>query len=1045
MDLRGSAAASREVTPGAHTLRRTALAAMIAVVLVVAGVFAALVASIEHVHHQADQRHRNLEAVVTADQSERSVVDLETGLRGFLLTRQERFLQPYWAALKVLPQELASLRAEVANTPIQATRATDLAASIASYEQHYAQPLAASGAMLSPARVVAVTSAGKRLLDGIRAQFDTFGATEQQLERQSETATSTAAHESLIIAPAGFLITVLVLGALAAMLQRWILVPVRRVAEAAARRQGGEPGVRVEEAGHGEVLSLARSFNAMAEALEERSQALMVARDRLQGVLDHATAIIYIKDSAGRYLLVNRAFEEARDLQTVNVLGHTERDLSPLEVAEQIAADDRAVAEHGATLSNEYTVPTIRGMRTFWSIKFPIPSPDGEITIGGISTDVTEQKQALSAAMEASRLKTNFVANMSHKIRTPLSGVIGLTTLLRETDLQPVQREYVEALSSSGEALMSVIGEILDFSKIEAGRLDLDRTDFELRVLVEESCLMVAERAHAKGLELSHWVEEDVPEFVRGDRNRLRQILLNLLSNAVKFTAEGEVVVKVLRSTNGMLRFEVLDTGIGITADQTGSLFEAFSQADESTTREYGGTGLGLTIARELVALMGGEIAAVPREQSGSLFWFTAKLPVTAAPAGAGRPKADLAGLRALIVDDNQTIRTVLRQYLGAWGLHCDTLDSPSLALDALERAKDEGRPYQLALLDYHMPGMDGIELASAINDRPALRTTAIVMLTSSVKGSQAAEEAGIAHHLLKPPRQSDLYDAIASAIGVRSGQRAPETAPKRPSPATRVDRPLVLVAEDNEVNQIVAATMLEQRGLRIELAHNGAEAIEMNARGKYAAIFMDCQMPELDGYAATGRIRATEGDRRTPIIAMTAHSMPGDREKCLAAGMDDYLTKPIQPAQLDSMLARWLPSNGHRAGGAAEANGASGNGGDPLDVEVLARLEQDLDPGMRERLLDTFERSLEDRLADIDAALDRGDEQKLRRILHLLKGSSATMGARALSNACAAAEQLVGSERDALVEELAHLGELASHSVAELRVRFAAGRSAAA
>ena len=888
------------------------LAAFAIVLLVVGGVFGSLALAIASLHRDGDRRDQFVRILETASGAERFVIDLETGLRGFALTHQARFLEPYHHALAVLPGELSSLRAQVAGDRQQAARAEGIARAITSYERSYAAPLAASRSPLAPGAVVADVTRGKALMDALRARFATFSRTEDVRVRGGEVATASSAETALLIAGGGFALTVLVLGALAAYVGRSILTPVSRVASAASRRRQGKLWVRVPETGRGEIASLVQSFNAMVETLDERDRAVSIARNRLQGVLDNSGAVIYIKDASGHYVLVNRGFEQARELRVEDVLGRTEQDFSPPEVAAQIAADDLAVIQSGQPVSAEYTVPTPRGPRTYHSVKFPIPASAGEeVTIGGVSTDITAHKQALSQAQDASRLKSEFVANMSHEIRTPLNGVLGMTNLLRDTALDSSQREYVGALSASGEALLAVIGEILDFSKIEAGRLDLDPTDFELRPLVEESCLILAQRAHSKGLELSHQVNDDVPVLVRGDRTRLRQILLNLLSNAVKFTATGDIVVKVSALPGQRLRFEVSDTGLGIAADDASMLFEPFSQADASTTRKYGGTGLGLAISRDLVGLMGGEIGAAPRAEGGSVFWFTADLPaVKGLAAQPVAPSVDLMGLRALIVDHNPITRAILEQYLTAWGLACDSAAEPLVALDALDRAQREGRPYRLAVLDDKMNGTSGAQFARTIRERPALGTLGIVLLTSSVADGQAAAEAGVDHHLLKPPGQSQLYNMIAKAIGPSSRHAQPVPAiTDAPSDVQNGDGLLVLVAEDDNVNQLVARALLEKRGLSVDIACDGLEAVRMSAEHDYAAIFMDCQMPELDGYQATARIRAREAQRHTPIIATTANATPGDSEQCLAAGMDDHLPKPIQSEHLDRVLQRWLTS----------------------------------------------------------------------------------------------------------------------------------------
>jgi two-component system sensor histidine kinase/response regulator len=721
-----------------------------------------------------------------------------------------------------------------------------------------------------------------------------------------------------------------------------------------------------------------------------------VRDDLFQGILDNVNAIIHIKDADGRYLLVNREFERIRSLKAEEILGRNEDEIGSGELAMRIGAADRAVIESGAPMSSEQKLLTPEGERTFLSVKFPVQIEDGAVTaIAGFSTDITDQKDALARALEASRLKSAFVANVSHEIRTPLNGVIGMTNLLRDTSLDPVQREYTDALAASSEALLGVIDKILDFSKIEAGPIELDLTDFDLRGAVEDACLMLAEQAHVKGLQLSHWVDADLPGTVTGDRGRLRQILLNLLSNAVKFTASGEIVVRVSDGGGETVRFEISDTGAGIESDQAAHLFEAFVQADQSTTRRYGGTGLGLTISRELAHRMGGAIGAEPREEGGSLFWFTAKLPPVATAEEPVRSRRGLLGLRALIVDDNATNRTIFEQYLRAWGLTCESVDRPSAAIAALEHASRCGEPFELALLDFHMPEMNGLGLARAIRERPALRALHILILSSSPLEREAFAGLDISALLTKPARQSHLYEAITAAIA----GSAPHVEP-RPQVTKREEPngPLVLLAEDNSINRTVASALLSKHGLRTAVAHNGREAAEMARANDYAAILMDCQMPELDGYEATRRIRSQESGRHVPIIAMTAHSMPGDRERCLAAGMDDYLSKPVHAEQLEAVVERWLSD-------------------EVLDQATIVQLRETLTPEMRESLMQEFEALLPKCVADIVGAAQHGDQIELRRVAHTLKGTAATFGARRLELACQRLEH-TGREQDPAVEE---------------------------
>ena len=676
---------------------------------------------------------------------------------------------------------------------------------------------------------------------------------------------------------------------------------------------------------------------------------------------------------------------------------------------------------------------------------------------------VEERSADLRAAKElaeqGSRAKSEFLANMSHEIRTPLNGMIGLMELLATTPLDTTQKRYVHGAQKSSDCLLSLINDILDFSKIEAGRIELDPVDFDLRLLLEDVAEMMAPKAHKKGLEVCCDLSPDFPTQIKGDADRLRQIVLNLVSNAVKFTEKGQVVIRARvdeQCHDGILiRFEVSDTGIGIPADRTDKLFKLFSQVDASTTRRFGGTGLGLALCKRLVELFEGEIGVESKDGLGSTFWFTARLQSTADGTEKGVVPENLQHLRVLVVDDNATNLEITSAHLQRWGIACNVSDYAPKALQELKDARNQGRPYGLAILDMQMPDMDGEELIESIRETPGIAEMPLIMLTSigeelSIENRDAWK---LAEYLNKPIRQSRLFDAVINATcleedaksdtGIASSGSSNMMTTVRNSKEARI-----LVAEDNEINQVVIRELLKRLGYECELVGNGKLAVERVQKREFDLVFMDCQMPILDGLEATEAIRgheATDGGwsragGRLPIVALTANAIAGDREHCIAAGMDDYLTKPIDRNAVLKVLGRWLSQESTSV---PVGLGPHEQISETAEVLVSRHFDsKDLmdrcfgDRDMALTLLDMFSTCAKNSLVDLDRAIQGNETSELLRITHALKGIAGNLAAQNLLRLTSKIDREYRNENgklDSLLIDINAMRQEMNHCVAAL------------
>jgi PAS domain S-box-containing protein len=792
---------------------------------------------------------------------------------------------------------------------------------------------------------------------------------------------------------------------------------------------------------------LARRLRGSAEELRHSQQTL-------DKIIENIPIMLFVKEAEGlKFERINKAGEELLGYKRAQLLGRSDYDLFPREEAEFFVAKDREVLAGRKRVDIvEERIATAAGERILHTKKIPILDDTGDpVHLLGISEDITERKhveqelqRAKEAADQANRAKSEFLANMSHEIRTPMNGVIGMAEVLARTSLTPDQRDYLNMIQQSAHALLRLLNDILDFSKIEAGRLELEEVDFSLRDCVGKTGQTLAVRAAEKDLELACRIDPDVPDMLRGDAGRLRQVLMNLAGNAIKFTEHGEVVIEVRRASRRepdvetcedvrsgeetehdvLLHFSVRDTGIGMSPELQARLFEPFVQADASTTRRYGGTGLGLAISRQLVKLMHGRIWLESRPTEGTTFHFTVRLGECAEGPKPPARLAALENMRVLVVDDSSINRRIFQEILKGWNMTPTTVDSGPAGIAELQRAVSIGEPYDLVILDCMMPGMDGFGFAEHVRADQRLRDTTLLMVSSAADPShpERSRQLGIVRCLPKPVLQSELLNTILQEVGGWTDDRTAVTAPSTP-----VENLKVLLAEDGLINQRVAVNLLEMLGHKVTVAVNGREAVEAWQREPFDVVLMDVHMPELDGFDATAAIRRQEHatGRHTPIIALTANAMLGDRDRCLAAGMDGYLAKPITEQQLRQALDHHV----HASGAEPAAQEDEVDTRQVLDREAaLKRLGGGLDNFRA--LAGVFRQECSSLLAEIRAGLDSGDARRVQRAAHTLKGSVNVFCA---SRAAAAALRMetFGREQN-LSEAAAQLNDLESE-IAEL------------
>ena len=776
-------------------------------------------------------------------------------------------------------------------------------------------------------------------------------------------------------------------------------------------------------------------------------------------VVENAGPMFWVAPGTGRIVYVNKAVCEH--------LGYTAEELIGLDIAqlnpEFSPAMSRQLIDAMRTTGKPVTVESRNRRKdgTFVDLEITAYFTRSDKHNLNIVTfkDITEQKKAADGirkakdlAEEATKLKSDFLANMSHEIRTPMNAIIGMSHLALKTDLTLRQREYISKVQGAGQHLLGVVNDILDFSKVEAGKLTVEHADFELEKVLGNVADVLTEKSAGKGLELIFDVASDVPRHLVGDSLRLGQILMNFGSNSVKFTEQGEIIISVrlqqASPTAVVLRFSVIDTGIGLSPEQIARLFQSFQQADTSTTRRFGGTGLGLAISKKLAELMHGEVGVSSTPGKGSTFWFTARLGVSQQARRDLIPVAGLRGRRTLVADDNDNARTVIGDMLEAMTFRVVRVSSGEQAIAEIQRAADAGEPYEIVYIDWRMPGMDGIETVRRIKQLELQPSPALVMVTAYGREEMVrqTEGIGLANVLLKPISPSTLFDTSIQVLGYSQANRkefrtaAAALAAPADNRLAAIKGQRALVVEDNDINQIVATEILQDFGLVVDIASDGSKALERVQQQRYDIVLMDMQMPVMDGVTATREIRKLAGFSSLPIIAMTANAMQQDRVKCLQAGMNDFLTKPIDTDDLRDMLLRWMlpavvapmielnfePLSPPPLLAEASASRSIFDGVDGLDIETgLGRMSGK--KSLYVAMLRRFVAGQKPAAAQITAALAAGDRETAVRLVHTLKGVAGTLGADQIQSAAASLEDAMGQDLpaanvDALLQALQDL-----------------------